>query len=746
MALPVTEEHIQLADSVRDFTAHYASVAETRLHLSRYAAGDRPKHWDALVAQGLHRIHIDEADGGDGGSLVDLAVVVEETGRALLPGPFLPTVTASAAVTTAAAGVRRSEVLRCFADGTTGAVVLPGSGITARREAQGWVLTGRSTPVLGLLSADLLLVGAERVDHAAGDAVWFALPVQALAGALLPEEGVDLTRDLGRLRLTDAQVAAADLVPGLDADRVRAAVTALYAADASGVVAQSLRTAVDHVKVREQFGRPVGSFQAVKHKAALLLLASELSAAAAWDAARSLAQDGTQSRLAAAAAAVVGPGRAVDAVLDAVTLLGGIGFTWEHDIHLYWRRAISLNALTGPVPTRASDLGALSLTAARDFDLELEDKDPAFRGWVAEQLDAAMALPPDLSQRPGAWPASGTGPRRTLLADTGLAAPHWPRPYGLDASPAQQAVIAQEFAKRGLERPSSVIGEWAVPTVLAHGEEEQKRRFAVPTLRGEMTWCQLFSEPGAGSDLASLSTRAVQDRERGGWVLNGQKVWTSSAHEADWGICLARSDPQAPRHKGLSCFLVDMHSPGVEVRPLRQATGGAEFNEVFLTDVFVPDQCLVGQAGEGWKLTATTLANERLTIGAGMGGKDGAERLRDAVRSGTPAADAPAVLEELGSITATRIALHALGLRSTLRRLSGLQPGAAASVLKVGSALADRAAAATGLRLLGAEGAVGTDAHGLVQGELQLPSVLIGGGTVEIQLNVIAERILGLPR
>lgn len=161
----------------------------------------------------------------------------------------------------------------------------------------------------------------------------------------------------------------------------------------------------------------------------------------------------------------------------------------------------------------------------------------------------------------------------------------------------QQLIVTEEFAERGLTQPSTVVGEWAMPTILAHGTEERKERFAGPALRGELVWCQLFSEPGAGSDLAGPSTRAV--KADGGWCLDGQKVWTSSAHEADWGICLARTDPEAPKHRGLSFFLVDMRSPGLQVRPLKQATGASEFNEVFLTGVVVPDDRLLGRPGEG---------------------------------------------------------------------------------------------------------------------------------------------------
>jgi alkylation response protein AidB-like acyl-CoA dehydrogenase len=285
--------------------------------------------------------------------------------------------------------------------------------------------------------------------------------------------------------------------------------------------------------VREQFGVPIGSFQAIKHKCARLFARTELITAAAWDAAVAHGQDGEQFALAAAAAAVIAAPAAVDLALETVTLLGGIGYTWEHDVHLYWRRAMSLAALLGPPGGWQRRLAGLSASTGRRHELRLDDESEGLRPWAARTLAEAAPLPP-------------AGQRR-FLAERGLAAPHYPRPYGIGAGPAAQVVIAQEFARADLAQPSTTVGDWALPTILAHGTDEQRDAFVGPTLRGEIIWCQLFSEPGAGSDLASLRTRAV--RMAGGWTLDGQKVWTSQARQADWAICLARTDPEAPKHK-----------------------------------------------------------------------------------------------------------------------------------------------------------------------------------------------------
>ena len=304
-------------------------------------------------------------------------------------------------------------------------------------------------------------------------------------------------------------------------------------------------------------------------------------------------------------------------------------------------------------------------------------------------------------------------------------------------------MILQEFERAGLAQPSTTVGEWALPTILAHGTDEQRETFVGPTLRGDLTWCQLFSEPEAGSDLASLRTRAEQ--ADGGWRLDGQKVWTSQAAEADWAICLARTDPAAPKHKGISYFLVDMHSPGVEVRPLREANGGYLFNEVFLTGVFVPDHRLVGNPGDGWRLARTTLGNERVNIATGMGRRQ--VRPLDYLDGQVPPEVLGPAMTECGAITADLLAFTAMSQRLLLRQIAGLQQGPEASVLKVAAAWnATRLQqAALGWQGAGAAALDGT-AGAATQRYLSLPPTLIGGGTLEIQLNVIAERVLGLPR
>ncbi|MFE6508427.1 acyl-CoA dehydrogenase [Nocardioides sp. NPDC057767] len=741
MPLAITDDHRDLADSVAAWARRTAPIEAIRAQLEDLAAGKRPDAWDALVRQGLHAIHLPEEEGGAGAGLMELAVVAEQLGRALHPGPFLATVRASGAVAAAPAGLVRSWLLERFAEGATGALV-DGAGITAKAYDGGWALSGRSLPVLGLPGAEIVVVRAATVT---GKTVWCSLT--PAAGEVLVEPATDLTRPVGRLVLDDHQVEASAVLPGPSYDSVDLITAALLAADAAGVARWFVDTIVEYAGTRQQFGVPVGSFQAVQHKIALMLVRAEMIGAAAWDAARAAADTPDQQRLAAAQVGLTALPAAVDVAREGVLLFGGIGFTWEHDAHLYWRRAISLAAVLGDESRWAARLGEVALETERDFGFVAEDALPELRAELATILDVVLELPDDGVPASG-WAPSRGGRRQEHLADARLVAPHYPAPWGRAAGPEEQAVIAQEFARRALAQPSTVIGEWVLPTLLVHGTTEQQQRFVDLTLRGEIFWCQLFSEPGAGSDLAALSTRAR--KVEGGWVISGQKVWNSMAAEADWGVCLARTDPDVSKHAGISYFLIDMRSQGIDVRPLRQATGLSEFNEVFLDDVFVPDDCLVAEPGAGWRLAVTTLANERLSMGARLS-HGSSDLVRSVLASGAHEADRDAVVEVLGRCVGREMALSALNLRSVLARIDGLELGAEISVQKVCNAIAQRDNSRDLLRVLGRHALIAVPPTGKhtddpVIDHIGLPAVLVGGGTLEIQLNVIAHRVLRLPR
>ncbi|WP_459988987.1 acyl-CoA dehydrogenase family protein, partial [Mycobacterium avium] len=622
----------------------------------------------------------------------------------------------------------------------TAAVVLPGDGDLHAGAGDGhWLLSGASEVTAGVCAARIVLVGARTRD---GELVWAAVNTEKPTATVEPISGTDLVADAGVLRLDNHRVLDSEVLTGIDPERARCVVLGLVAATTAGVIQWCVQAVTAHLRIREQFGKVIGTFQALQHNAAMLLVSSELATAAAWDAVRAGDESLEQHRMAAAGAAVMAISPAPDLVLDALTMFGAIGFTWEHDLHLYWRRAISLAASIGPANRWARRLGELTCTRQRDMAVNLGDAESEFRAKVAETLDAALELRNDQPGRQGDYPEFETGPQRTLISDAGLIAPHWPKPWGLDAGPLRQLIIDDEFAKRpALVRPSLGIAEWILPSVIRAAPKDLQEKLIPPTLRGEVAWCQLFSEPGAGSDLAALSTRAT--KVDGGWTINGHKIWTSAAHRADYGALLARTDPQAGKHRGIGYFVVDMRSAGIEVQPIKTATGDAHFNEVFLTDVFVPDDMLLGEPTGGWNLAIATMAEERSAI-SGYVKFDRAAALRRLAAQ--PGPDRDDALRELGRLDAYTNAIKALGVRETIRLLDGQASGPASSIAKVAMNVLLRRTFEATLQLTGRLAMAADSDPAVVEPYLHLPAELIGGGTREIQLNIIAQMILGLPR
>jgi alkylation response protein AidB-like acyl-CoA dehydrogenase len=342
------------------------------------------------------------------------------------------------------------------------------------------------------------------------------------------------------------------------------------------------------------------------------------------------------------------------------------------------------------------------------------------------------------------WLEDHPQPTGRQLADAGYVAPHWPRPYGLDADPVHQLVIDDELRRAGVARPSNMIGiGWAGPTILHAGTDEQKRRYLPPLLAGEEVWCQLFSEPDAGSDLANLATRAVRDGDE--YVVNGQKIWTSYGHVAQFGILIARTDADVAKHSGISYFICPMDSPGIEVRPIVEMTGTHLFNQVFLTDVRIPAANRVGDENAGWALAKVTLGNERVSLSSGgvlWGNGPTTADFLAWVRSQGDIAD-PTLRQRVARLHIEGEILRLIRLRTVTAAVQGRPPGPEASIRKI---LADE----HGQRLmnlakdlLGPAAMLSGDAW--TYGFLFSPALTVGGGTGEVQRNIIAERVLGLP-
>ncbi|MCG8588901.1 MAG: acyl-CoA dehydrogenase family protein [Proteobacteria bacterium] len=327
------------------------------------------------------------------------------------------------------------------------------------------------------------------------------------------------------------------------------------------------------------------------------------------------------------------------------------------------------------------------------------------------------------------------------LYDGGWASITWPREYGGQGrGPIEQIIWNQELARKGVGESIFVVGVGlAGPTIIAHGDDAQKARTLEPLLRGDELWCQLFSEPGAGSDLANVATRAVRDGDD--WLVTGQKTWCSGGHHADWGILLARTDPSVPKHKGITYFLLDMKSPGIEVRPLRQMNGGAHFNEVFLNEVRVPDRDRLGPEGFGWQAAMTTLMNERMA----MGGFDrifSYDQLRQFAAEHADRVDG-ALRNDLGELYTWMKTLELLNARIITQLGRGQMPAAESSVMKLLMARVFSRAGDLGMRLSGPGALL---RRGFWQNQfLMAPAYHIAGGSDEIQKNICAERVLGLP-
>ncbi len=373
-----------------------------------------------------------------------------------------------------------------------------------------------------------------------------------------------------------------------------------------------------------------------------------------------------------------------------------------------------------------------------------------------------LALPDDRHPARVAWRAwldEHPDPTPRQLAEAGYVAPHWPRPWGLGAGPVDQLVIDEEIRAAGVHRPSNQIGiGWAGPTIIHAGTEEQKQRYLLPLLAGEEIWCQLFSEPGAGSDLAGLTTRAVRDGDE--WVVSGQKVWTSLAHLAAFGILLARTDPDAPKHRGISYFICPMQAPGLTVRPIVDMTGDHSFNEVFFDDVRIPAANLVGEVNQGWTLAKVTLGNERVSLsgeralwGMGPTADDLVREVRTAARPLSPL-----LRQRLAQVWAEGEVLRLIRLRTIGAALSGRSPGPEASVRKALADLHGQHVMELGKDLAGAGGMLvasgpggthdvpgGWPALAWGKGHSFARALTIGGGTSEVQRNIVAERVLGLP-
>jgi alkylation response protein AidB-like acyl-CoA dehydrogenase len=713
MSIAINADHSEFQRVVHAFLEAHEGIGAARTALEA-SSEELPDYWKAMADLGWFGVHLPEDMGGSGYGLPELGLILEELGRYGVPGPFLPSVLASAVIARTGTQEQWSEFLPTLADGGRTAAVGLGGSLT--RDADG-LLHGDGGLVLGGGLADLLLlcVGDElcAVDrHDPG------LQIEV-------RSSLDPTRRVASVRAEGVSVSDSHVFPGAKV-RARRIAWTMIAAEAAGGARACTEMAAEYSKVRHAFGRPIGMFQAVKHHCANMLVQAEAAAAVAWDANRVEALE-AEGPLASATAASVALRAFLFCAETNIQVHGGIGFTWEHDAHLYLRRALTLIGLFGPVETADEAVIRHVLSGStRTFAVELPPEAESIRSEVRAFIERYLSLPEH--ERIDAWNESG------------YQFPHWPKPWGREAGPIEQLVIEQEFAD--FPKPTSGIGmgAWVLPNLMVNGTPDQRERWIPDSLTGKITWCQLFSEPDVGSDLAGLTTRAT--RTDGGWLVTGQKIWNSGAHSASHGLALVRTDPSAEKHRGISAVIVDMHHVGVEVYPLREITGNSAFSQVFLNEVFVPDENVVGEVNNGWLAARMTLSNERVA-GFARGWLDH-EALLELGREA--AARDVAIGQELGRIMAESYAVQLMGVRNTTRRAAG-QAGPESSLTKLLSTEHDQRAAALALRLL-SEGAALTDGKSRtwIEQFLFARGITIAGGTSEIQRNLIGEQLLGLPR
>ena len=712
MGIAITEDHRSLADVAAELLTKRDALGAAR-SLLEAEKEPMPALWADIVELGWLGLHLPERYGGSGYGIEELAVVVEQCGRHLAPGPFVPTVIASAGIDAVGDDALRAKLLPGLASGeVTAAVALSGDvTVTDGRAA------GQLPAVLGagLAKLAVLPVGDDLVIAEVGDGVTVEVPAN-----------LDPTRRSGRVRLEDAVVTVVPSGAQAFVDLART----LLSTEIAGITGAVTDQAAEYAKQRVQFGRVIGTYQAVKHHCANMAVDSEEVLAAVWDAARAAATGGDQFTYAAAVAAAFAGPAAYFCTNYNIQVHGGIGYTWEHDAHLYLRRAVVLQSILDS-DAAAADLVELTRNGVRrERSIALPPEAEALRTDVQAFITSIVDVEKDQ--------------QRQRLIEEGYLMPHWPRPWGRDANALEQLVIEEEFAKTEINRSIDPITRYEILTLIAEATPDQVARWVPPAMRLEETWCQLFSEPDAGSDAAGIKTRGT--RTDGGWLLNGQKVWTSGAREAAYGLATVRTNPDVAKHAGITVMVVDMKSPGLEIRPLRQLNGMAGFNEIFLTDVFVSDDDVIGEVDGGWKVARATLGNESISVGANDSNQLLAPAMMveqlDAHPERVPGGDA-----RVGRWIGRQQTLADLNLRRVARALAGAEPGPEGAITKLVFSTEQHETAAL-MGLFAGPDQVMLDGPGMIAGMLQLSHRVwaIGGGTSEIKRNQVGERILGLPR
>jgi len=725
MPIGLSVEHEDFRHAVRRWCTDHCSREVVRAVVDA-APGAVRSFWDELAKTDWIGLAVPQSLGGAGYGSLELAIVLEELGRNLAPGPVAASSLAAELLVRFSSEKRRRELVPRIVGGELPATVaLDEGGIAGEWRGSDLVLRGTLQPLVGGSVAALFLIGA-RTDTGT---VWLVL--ERSHATIRGLNSIDPTRDVVEIALDECLVRSEDLLPGLDTEMVRQRAASLYSAEAAGVARACLDATVEYAKTRCQFGQPIGQFQAVKHTAVEMLLDVERAVAVAWNAAQAMdAGDEYQMALSAQLAGALSARSACTCAKQNVQMHGAVGFTWEDDAHLFLKRALSIHQLLGGHAAWQQGVAKRALAGDR--------RRPRMPAPLSAEQDreAIDRVINDLGHL-------NAEERYQRLAETGLLAPQWPSPWGRGATAVEQLVAEAALRDAGIEQPFLEHIAFVVPLLISYATDEQKERWLWPTIRKEVSWCQMFSEPDAGSDLAALSTKAI--KVGGGWNISGHKIWTTRAHTAQLAVCLARTDSAAPMRAGITCFAIDMSSRGVEIRPIIEITGRHHFNEVFLSDVFVPDENVIGGVGKGWTVARATMVHERVSMGTASPLGDVTERLIELVRS-RPDHDS-ALLERLGGLLEESHVTSIMTERSAFRAVAGAEPGPESSLLKLARNEHEQRLAEFGLELLGTKGTI-SDGEGAdwIFRVLYSRCLTIAGGTSQIHRNVIGERLLGLAR
>jgi alkylation response protein AidB-like acyl-CoA dehydrogenase len=763
-----SEEQEMLRGEVRRFLDEHCPIPEVR-RLKETELGFREELWAEMARLGWLGVALPEAYGGAGLSWVDMVVVLEETGRSLFPSPLLANTLAAAAILERGDEEQKRRWLSGLADGSrkgTVALFEEGQGLRAsdtalraEREGEGFLLYGEKRGVADPETADLFVVsfrcgdGPDDLGLAVVDAE--TAGVEAKAYPL-----IDQTKRLGHLSLDGVHVDRDRLLgapgaagPGIERLIDQGAIA--VSAEISGAVEAALQLTVQYAKERIQFGSPIGHFQAVKHPLAEIHVDLESFRSLLYYGAWAIDQRPDEVSRSASLAKAYAVDTFVRMGIDGIQLHGATGFTVAEDIHLYLMRSKWARPIFGDANAhydRAFELRQLPLLrGGAHFDLTPEEEE--FRQEVRAFL--AEHNPPRHQRGPGEMVEWWKAVREERYVGFS-----WPRECGGGGgSVMEQFILKEEMLKAEapmIGRDYTGLG-WVGPAIIQFGSDAQKEKYLPEILDGRSAWCTGYSEPGVGSDLASLQCRAVREGDE--YVVNGQKIWISLAHMATGIYCMVRTDFECEKFDGITCLLIPMDSPGIEVRPIKSFAGdhfADLYNEVFFTDVRVPVENRVGKEGEGWQIICSALQNERSGIAEVNRHHKALERLTELAGrsriSGKPALEDTELRRKLSRFSARIEAARLNGLRTLTRQVRGEPTQSDASINKLHNCNLLVSMAELGMELLGAASPYVGDTEASVDGgrwqvgALGWPTTVIGGGTPNIQKNIIAERMLGLPK